>query len=176
MRTTLVVGGSRTGRVVHATTLLQEHDRVTWIRAGADEPTPGAEEPADLPAGWQVVRTHDLTHALITARNPVLIDGVSDWLRGRLDDEDAWADPLAARGLIDGLVDELEVTALGLPYDVVLLTEELDGAGAAPGSPSALAADLLDHVNRRLSAAVAQVHVVIAGRVLDLSEARPLGR
>lgn len=171
MTTTLVVGGSRASRIVHATTLLQEHDRVTWIRAGADDPPAGS-----LPAGWQVVHTSDLTHALIAARNPVLIDSVGDWLRGRLDDQDAWADPLGARGLIDGLVDELEVAALGLPYDVVLITEEVDGAGAAAGSPAAVVADLLDHVNRRLSAAATRVHVVMAGRVLDLSEARPLGR
>lgn len=171
MTTTLVVGGSRDSRTRHACGLLRQHEQVTWVQTRVA----GTQDAPDLPAGWRVLPTGDLTHALIAARNPVLVDCLSDWLGGQLDDRDLWDDPVGARGLVDGLLDELVVAAQGLPYDVVLVSEEVDGRAAAPGSPERLTADLLDHVNRRVSAAVQQVHLILAGRVLDLSGSRPVG-
>lgn len=180
MTTTLVLGGARSGKSRHAGHLLRDEERVTYV---VTRPEPDqAADPAladqvrrareDRPGAWQTVHTHDLTRALLASRHAVLVDSLADWVRAWCDEHQVWDDPLGARGLIDGLVDELCVTSLGLPFPVVLVT--LDPSWSTPsGDPTEqrLFQELVGHVNQRVAARAHHVHVVIAGRVLDLSSA-----
>lgn len=184
MTTTLVLGGARSGKSQHAEDLLRRHEQVTYI---ATRTAPALDEDPYLterikghqsrrPEGWATLETRDLTRALLSARNPVLIDGVSSWIRGQLDDNGLWDDAQGARGLIDGLSDELAVAARALPFEVVIVTQDVGWVSTDLDAQDRLFADLLGQVNVRLSAAATSVHAVIAGRVLDLSKAPLIGR
>lgn len=184
MTTTLVLGGTRSGKSRHAEDLLRRHERVTYV---ATRPDPGEDVDPELssrirmhqerrPVGWRTEETRDLTRALLGSRNPVLIDCVGAWLRGQLDDHDLWEDPAGAKALIDGLADELAVAAQALPFEVVLVSEDASGLTWSDEARARLFAHLLADVNCRLSAAATGVHVVLAGRVLDLSSAPVIGR
>lgn len=184
MTTTLVLGGARSGKSQHAENLLRQHELVTYV---ATQSAPELDEDPDLtarirvhqarrPAGWQTLETRDLTRALLSSRNPVLIDGIAPWLRGQLDDHRLWDDPQGAHGLIDGLSDELAVAARALPFEVVLVTHDVGWLAWGFDAQDRLFADLLGQVNSRLSAAATKVHAVIAGRVLDLSGSPVVGR
>lgn len=179
MTTTLVLGGARSGKSRHAAHLLRDEERLTYV---VTRPEPDqAADPAlaervrrareDRPGAWQTVHTHDLTRALLASRHAVLVDSLPDWVRAQCDEHQLWSDPLGARGLIDGLVDELCVASRGLPFPVVLVT--LDPSWSTPPDDPAerLCQELVGHVNQRVAATVHHVHVVIAGRVLDLSSA-----
>ena len=184
MTTTLVLGGTRSGKSRHAEDLLREHERVTFV---ATRPAPDPDADPELsarvqmhqerrPAGWRTEETRDLTRALLGSRNPVLIDCVGAWLRGQLDDHDLWEDAAGAKALIDGLSDELAVAAQALPFEVVLVSEDAGPLSWSDEPRDRLFASLLADVNCRLSAAANGVHVVMAGRVLDLSSAPVVGR
>lgn len=184
MTTTLVLGGARSGKSQHAEDLLRQHEQVTFIAtqtAPALDEDPGLTErikrhQARRPESWHTLETRDLTRALLSSRNPVLVDGISSWVRGQLDDNRLWDDPLGAHALIDGLSDELAVAARALPFDVVLVTQDVGWLAADLSPQDHLVADLLGQVNVRLSAAATCVHAVIAGRVLDLSGTPLVGR
>lgn len=154
MPTTLVLGGPRSGKSRHAETLLADGQDVLLVRT---------------------VETPDLVRALIAARQPVLVEDLATWLRSLLDSEDLWTDPDRAHAVVDERLDELTVALAALPFDVVVVSPDT----SAPPSPDVpaqdLYVDLLSRVNQRVSAAVPRVHLTVAGRVLDLSAAPPLG-
>lgn len=183
MTTTLVLGGARSGASRHAEDLLRPHDRVTYV---ATQSPPELDDDPDLtarirrherrrPTRWQALETRDLTRALLNARNPVLVDGIGPWVGGQLDDHRLWEDPRGAHALLDGLSDELAVAAQALPFEVVLVSHDVDWLVSDLDARDRLFADLLGQVNYRLSAAATRVHAVIAGRVLDLSDAPVVG-
>lgn len=179
MTTTLVLGGTRSGKSRHAESLLRGHERVTYV---ATRSLPELGEDEDLahrirrhqarrPSGWRTVQSRDLTRCLIGSREPVLVDDIGDWLRGQLTDHRLWDSPDAARERLTTLSEELAVAAQALPYEVVLVTQDA-ALREWPREPrERLYLDLLGQVNHRLSAASTHVHVVVAGRVLDLSGA-----
>lgn len=173
MTTTLVLGGKAPSTSQHAAALLRGQDQVCRVVTGSSAGDDAAT--SDHPESWAVLETRDLTRALLSSRHPVLVDNVPDWLRGQLDDHDAWGDDLSARGLVDGLVDELAVASQALPYEVVIISQDLGWAPPANTDQERLFGELLGHVNERLSAASTRVHAVIAGRVLDLSQAPVVG-
>ncbi len=177
MSSTLVIGTSGTQR--HAESLLARHPRVTALVTSAapdpeGDPTGHRRAEADLarrPDSWQTVHTTDLTHALIMTRQPVLIDSLGDWVVGRLDSLDAWSEPERAIAEIEGTLDELVALWVGLPFDVVAVTSDSD-LGMVPAEPAARTfREVLGHLNARVGAASSHVHLVTAGRVLDLSDA-----
>lgn len=184
MTTTLVLGGARSGKSQHAEDLLRRHEQVTFV---ATQAAPELDEDPDLaarmrlrqdrrPQTWRTLETRDLTRALLSSRNPVLVDGIAPWIRGQLDDHRLWGDAQGAHALIDGLSDELAVAAQALPFEVVLVTHDVGWLAMDLHSQDRLFADLLGQVNVRVSATATAVHAVIAGRVLDLSGAPVVGR
>lgn len=198
MPTTLVLGGPRSGKTRHAVSLLRDRDRVTYVATGDRgllSPTQGGQTPGQqalgaprttrLPASWETVRTGELTRTLLSARQPVLIDSLTGWVRSQLDTQGLWDDPVGARETICSLVAELAVAAAAVPFQVVLVGQDLSTAIAPPLGDQPpqlpdhphhrLLVELNAETNTELSAACRQVHVVIAGRVLDLSNA-PLVR
>lgn len=178
MTTTLVLGTASSGSTAHAQSLLRHHERVTCLTTAQRPSTTVTTEArarlgrsaAARPAGWTTVPTTSLSMALLAARHAVLVASVRDWVWSVVEAEQAWADPRRAADVLAAALDEASVALRALPQDVVLVSEEppchLPGAAEDP-----LLAELLAVANQRLAAACAHVHVVLAGRVLDLSSA-----
>lgn len=184
MTSTLVLGGTRSGKSRHAEFLLRDYDQVTFV---ATRSRPLHEDDPDLtariqrhrvrrPKTWTTVETRDLTRALLGSRHHVLVDSVADWLWGQLEENSLWGQPNQAMERIDGLLDELTVAIRALPYDTVIVTQEPTWTPDSGDARQRLLNELLAHANQRLSATCQRVHVVIVGRVMDLSDAPLVGR
>ncbi|MFX0537318.1 bifunctional adenosylcobinamide kinase/adenosylcobinamide-phosphate guanylyltransferase [Ornithinimicrobium sp. Y1847] len=162
MTTTLVLGNPYSGRSRHAKALLAQHDRVSYVGTGE-------AQDHDLPDTWSVVRSRDLTRALLAARTAIVIDDVPEWLVGTLTEHDLWDDPETAHARLDDYLDELSLAVRAVPYDTVVLTTE-PAWGLGKGPHQRLAEELLARVNQRLSAAADRVHAIVGGRVLDVTK------
>lgn len=176
MTSYLVTGGVRSGKSAHAERLLAGAPAVRYVAAG---PTPSAEDDPDWtarvaahrarrPAHWETAETTDLPAALAAAAGAVLVDCVGTWLTARLD-EDGWErGSEEQRALLDGWLNPVVAALPGVPGDVVLVTNEV-GLGVVPEHRSGrVFRDLLGTANQRLGAACDHVHLVVAGRVLEL--------
>lgn len=177
MTTTLVTGPVRSGKSRHAEDLLARHAEVTYIATG---PPADAGDPewsarvrhhrARRAAGWHTVETLALPAALDGARHPVLVDCLGTWLAG-LVDEVGW-DDLGSASVHVGNARTGLLLALGrVRQPVVLVTNEV-GWSLVPETPSGrFFADELGRLNAAVSSVADRVHLVVAGRVLDLTSA-----
>jgi len=119
----LVLGGARSGKSVTAERLLARRDQVDYVATGA-LPDPGDPEWAARvrlhqqrrPARWATLETRDLESVLAAPdltpqrlATPVLVDCLSTWLAGVMDECGLWsAAPGAEKALagrVDGLLD-----------------------------------------------------------------------
>ena len=188
MSTTLVLGGVRSGKSRHAEHLLAGPDPVTYVATGApvDRPDPAGDPDGDRewadrvaqhrarrPEHWTTVETLDLSAVLVRERGRVLVDCLGEWLTRRAD-EIGWDDPLLADRLEEAFGELLEAWT-GTAAEVVLVSNEV-GWGVVPASASGrLFRDLMGRWNASLAASADRVHVIVAGRVLDLSTAPVVG-
>jgi adenosylcobinamide kinase/adenosylcobinamide-phosphate guanylyltransferase len=182
---TLVIGGARSGKSHVAERLLGGHRAVTYVATG---PAATGDDPewaervrrhrGRRPAHWSTVETTDLAAQLRRATTSVLVDCLGTWLTAVLDEVGAWsADPNDAhpvwRKRFDAVVDDLVETWHAVPVPVVAVTNEV-GGGIVPATASGrLFRDELGRLNTRLSLASERVLLVVAGRVLDLSQPEP---
>lgn len=170
---TLVTGGVRSGRSLHAEELLASRDDVTYVLPGpvhdeAEFAVRLAELRSRRPVTWTTHETGDLTEALWIP-GPVLVDSLDTWLTRLLDDAGLWD---ARVEDVTAYVDEETAAALaaleGTTEDRVLVTSEV-GLGIVPEHRSGrLYRELLGTLNQRFAAACGEVHLVVAGRVLVL--------
>ena len=180
MSTTLVLGGVRSGKSRHAESLLRDRERVTYVATAAahDASDPRwaervARHRARRPPGWRTVETTDLAGVIGAATTPLLIDCLGVWL-ARTADLIGWdRDDLSMR-----LAEETEVLlgAWGsVSVEVVAVSNEV-GLGVVPPMPSGqVFRDELGSLNARLAAVSDRVHLVVAGRVIDLGDAPVVG-
>jgi adenosylcobinamide kinase/adenosylcobinamide-phosphate guanylyltransferase len=177
MTTTLVTGPVRSGKSRHAEDLLAHHAEVLYVATGPLADTADPEWSARVhhhrarrAAGWRTVETLGLPAALDGAGCPVLVDCLGTWLAG-LVDEAGWEDLGSASAHVANARAEL-LAALGrVRQPVVLVTNEV-GWSLVPETPSGrFFADELGRLNAAVSAAADRVHLVVAGRVLDLTSA-----
>ena len=107
--------------------------------------------------------------ALGEAEGPVLVDCLGTWLTALIDTAGLWEAPVdGVEALVSARTTELCAALAECPHDVVLVTNEV-GLGVVPEYRSGrLFRDLLGVVNLRVAAAVDEVHLVVAGRVLTL--------
>ncbi|GGK69151.1 bifunctional adenosylcobinamide kinase/adenosylcobinamide-phosphate guanylyltransferase [Ornithinimicrobium pekingense] len=180
MTATLVLGGPCSGKSRHAAALLARHPRVTVVStrpAPAQEHDDGApaRSPEQHPAEWRTLETLDLTQALLASRHPVLIDDLSGWLQGLLDEDALADDPQRARAFVEDRLDELSVALRAMPFEVVTVSQDTSWVQVPQDPRERLTLELISHVNQRVSAACPHVYAVIGGRVLDLSRAPLLG-
>ncbi|RZQ59449.1 adenosylcobinamide kinase/adenosylcobinamide phosphate guanyltransferase [Amycolatopsis suaedae] len=168
---TLVIGGVRSGKSRHAERLLSRHHQVTYLAAGHQDPARLAALRSRLPAGWLVRElgdTSDLAAALHTATGPVLIECLGTWL-GRVLDE------VGARRAAEGWEYRLDERLLEFlqawsqtRHPAVAVTNDV-GSGMEPESATArLFRDVLGTLNTQVSAHADAVHLMVAGRVLEL--------
>jgi len=110
-----VLGGARSGKSSYAEQLFAGEKAVDYVACG---PVPDGSDPewtdrvalhrVRRPAAWRTVETLDLAGVLGRSGPPVLIDCLTTWLAGVMDDYGVWSeapgadDRLAAA--VDGLV------------------------------------------------------------------------
>jgi|SRR5580693_8925955 adenosylcobinamide kinase/adenosylcobinamide-phosphate guanylyltransferase len=173
----LVLGGARSGKSVTAERMLAAWDQVDYVATG------GRLDPADpewaerirahqqrRPAHWVTLETLDLARVLagpqLTAGDratPVLVDCLSTWLAGVMEECGLWAGrPGAGQDLatrVDGLLAAWRAT--GRP--VVAVSNEV-GSGVVPGTVSGRRyRDELGVLNTRIAADCEQVWLCTAG-------------
>ncbi|WP_300399828.1 bifunctional adenosylcobinamide kinase/adenosylcobinamide-phosphate guanylyltransferase [Nocardioides sp.] len=166
----LVTGGVRSGKSRHAESLLDDVVRVRYVAPGpvlddADWRARVAAHRLRRPSTWDTHESGDLATALGTT-DPVLVDCLGTWVTRFVDDAHLWDAPIEE---ITGRVDEaVHVAVQAMGERVVLVTNEV-GLGVVPAHRSGrVFRDLLGSVNQRFGAAVDEVHLVVAGRVLRL--------
>ena len=175
--TTLVTGPVRSGKSRHAEQLLRGERRVTYVATGRPADVSDPEwarrvhaHRAQRPHDWSTVETIELADVIESAHGPLLIDCLGTWLAAVVD-EVGWDDAdhaiEAVRSRSARLVDSL----CGASDPVVVVTNEV-GWSLVPTTPSGrLFQDELGRINASVAAVAGRVHLVVAGRVVDLSAA-----
>ena len=171
----LVLGGARSGKSATAERMLAGRHHVDYVATGA---VPDDTDPAwaarvnahrqRRPADWTTLETRNLVPILAPACPerivaPVLVECLSTWLAGVMDDIGLWegrdgADrKLASR--IDGLADAWRTTR----RHVVAVSNEV-GSGVVPATASGIRyRDELGVLNARIAAECEQVWYCVAG-------------
>ncbi len=181
MSVTLVTGGVRSGKSRHAETLLAGQERVTYL--ATNRPVDGQDpEWADRvgrhrarrPPTWTTVETLDVVRVLAQGNGPVLLECLGTWLTGLVDEASAWDDLHRARATgqlnRDALVAVLGTTS----RDVVVVTNEVGWSLVPTTASGRFFQDELGTLNAAVAGVAHRVHLVVAGRVLDLgSSASP---
>lgn len=173
----LVLGGARSGKSVTAERMLAARDRVDYVATG------GRPDPADpewagrvrthqqrRPAHWVTLETLDLAQVLagpqLTARDratPVLVDCLSTWLAGVMDECGLWSAAPGADKELAGRVDGL-LGAWGASRRTVVAVSNEVGSGVIPGTASGVRyRDELGLLNTRVAAQCQQVWLCTAG-------------
>ncbi|HEY5247820.1 MAG TPA: bifunctional adenosylcobinamide kinase/adenosylcobinamide-phosphate guanylyltransferase [Dermatophilaceae bacterium] len=177
MSVTLVLGGARSGKSRYAESLLRSHPEVIYVAPG---PLPDSSDPewaerisrhqARRPPHWTTVETTDLVTVIEAAERPVLIDCLSTWLTRLVDDIDAWQDPGRASSHLERETTRLLEALSSATAEIVLVSNEV-GLSVVPGTESGrMFRDDLGRLNAAVSGASDHVALVVAGRVLDLSD------
>jgi adenosylcobinamide kinase/adenosylcobinamide-phosphate guanylyltransferase len=176
MSVSLVTGPVRSGKSRHAEHLLVHHAQVRYVATG---PAPGTDDQwrhrleqhrRRRPAGWTTVESLEVATEVRTAEVPVLVDCLGTWLTGLVDRigwEDlraAAAEARAAREVLLGALDETQVP-------VVVVTNEVGWSLVPTTASGRFFQDELGRLNAAVARRADRVHLVVAGRVLDLSSA-----
>lgn len=178
MTTTLVLGGTRSGKAQYARRFLPADGAVTVMNAGGEAARSGRaaqihgpREQVRVSDSWNVTDSLDVTRAILRTRNPVLIDCLGTWVVGLLDEWQTWDDPQQSLERIEQAAHELAALWSDAPYDAVAVSHEVGLSPLSPDPQARVYQECLGRVNTIISQASRRTHVVIAGRVLDLSDA-----
>ena len=177
----LVLGGARSGKSVTAERMLTGRDRakdgvkdgVEYVACGMapDDADPAWAERVRLhrerrPAHWTTLETLDLEGVLADAgrrRGPVLVDCLSTWLAGVMDECGLWAGTAGADKELAARVDAL-LHAWGSTRRVVVAVSNEVGSGVVPATASGVRfRDELGRLNARVAAECEQVWLCTAG-------------
>jgi adenosylcobinamide kinase/adenosylcobinamide-phosphate guanylyltransferase len=168
----LVLGGARSGKSVTAERMLAERDRVEYVACGlpADDSDPSWAERVRLhrerrPARWTTLETLDLERVLGADRAaaPVLMDCLSTWLAGVMDECGLWTGQASADKELATRVDGLVHAWRSTRRVVVAVSNEV-GLGVVPATASGVRfRDELGRLNARVAADCEQVWLCTAG-------------
>jgi adenosylcobinamide kinase / adenosylcobinamide-phosphate guanylyltransferase len=176
-RRTLIVGGARSGKSTTAERLLAAEPKVLYLATGPAANT-SDEAWADRvrrhreqrPATWTTVETSDAATVLRTHSGPVLFDCVGTWLAAAMDDVGAWDDRKGWESELQLRIDELTAAWRAVTGPVVAVSNEV-GSGVVPATRSGgLYRDWLGRLNQRLAGESERVLLIVAGRIVDLSD------
>jgi adenosylcobinamide kinase / adenosylcobinamide-phosphate guanylyltransferase len=163
----LVLGGSRSGKSVHAESLVADRDDVVYLAASAAAPG-DAEWAARVeahrarrPAAWTTLETTAPSDLL--RGGTVLVDSITTWVAALMDETGVWRDEPGAAERLAGRCDALVNAWAMTPADVVAVSDEV-GLGVVPETRSGrLFRDTLGAVNQRLAGTADEVWFVVAG-------------
>ena len=180
MSVTLVTGPVRSGKSRHAEHLLGSHPEVTYVATGRSARETDAADAewarrvrlhrARRPDGWLTLETQEVAAAISGATTPVLVDCLGTWLTAVVDAV-GWDDLGSAERLLTIRVASLTAALLDARMPVVLVSNEVGWSLVPTTSSGRFFQDQLGLLNAAVSAVAHQVHLVVAGRVLDLSSA-----
>ena len=178
-RRVLVLGGARSGKSTYAENLARRWSTsVTYVatsRTRSDDPEWDervAAHRARRPAHWSTVETRDLSSVINAAQtaDTVLVDCMTLWLTGAMDDVDAWS-----RADVSAVTDEvmhevaLVTESLSLSAANVVIVSNEVGWGVVPASASGrLFRDLSGRMNTTLAEVCDDAVLIVAGRALPL--------
>jgi adenosylcobinamide kinase/adenosylcobinamide-phosphate guanylyltransferase len=173
----LILGGARSGKSVTAERLLAGRDQVDYVATGASPDPSDPEWAARVrlhqqrrPAHWATLETRDLDQVLagpdLTGQQlatPVLVDCLSTWLAGVMDECGLWSGAPGADKALAGQVDGLLGAWRAARRTVVAVSNEV-GSGVVPGTASGVRyRDELGMLNTRVAAECQQVWLCTAG-------------
>jgi adenosylcobinamide kinase / adenosylcobinamide-phosphate guanylyltransferase len=171
-RRVLVLGGARSGKSVTAERMLAGRDRVDYVACGpaADDTDPSWAQRLDRhrarrPAHWTTLETLDVASVLGADRPgvPVLVDCLSTWLAGVMDECGLWAGAPGADKEVAARADALLEAWRSTRRRVVAVSNEV-GSGVVPGTASGVRyRDELGALNARVAAESEQVWLCVAG-------------
>ena len=175
---TLITGGVRSGKSRHAEAIAAQAAGPVRYVAPGHPPGDDAEWAARIaahrarrPAHWETVETIDVAGILdaATAGEVLLVDCLTTWLARHLDEAGAWTEVDGWTERIDRESDRLVDAWRTATATVVGVTNEI-GLGVVPATASGrMFRDRLGTLNQRIAAASDRLHLVVVGRVLDLS-------
>ncbi|GAA5029175.1 bifunctional adenosylcobinamide kinase/adenosylcobinamide-phosphate guanylyltransferase [Terrabacter aeriphilus] len=179
--TTLVTGPVRSGKSRHAEGLvgrLATHPGgATYVATGrrADPSDPEwsrrvAEHRARRRGSWRTLETTDVVEALAAATGPVLVDCLGTWLTAVVDGA-GWDDLVGAAETVRREGDRLVAALCETTVPVVVVTNEVGWSLVPTTASGRLFQDELGRLNALVAAVAAHVHLVVAGRVVDLTHA-----
>ncbi|MCU1535670.1 MAG: adenosylcobinamide kinase [Humibacillus sp.] len=201
MSLTLVTGPVRSGKSRHAEGLLADRSDVLYLatgpRTGGDHTDRGADtdqldrdldegsgdaewaarvrlHQARRPASWRTVETSAVEEAMAAAGGPVLLDCLGTWLTAVVDAV-GWHDLDAARTAVRGRTDTLLAALATTTAEVVVVTNEVGWSLVPTTASGRFFQDELGRLNALVAVAADRVHLVVVGRVLDLSDAPVVG-
>ena len=171
----LVLGGARSGKSGTAERMLARRERVDYVACGpiVDGTDPSWAERVRLhqqrrPARWTTLETLDLAGVLAAAAPaphavPVLVDCLSTWLAGVMDDCGLWTGAAGADKEVASRVDALLDAWRATRRQVVAVSNEV-GSGVVPATVSGgRFRDELGTLNARIAAECEQVWLCVAG-------------
>lgn len=167
--TSLVLGGTRSGKSTFAESLLAEASQVTYVATAEEHPDDPewvervALHRARRPAHWTTRETMDLAAELRRDDPaPMLIDCLGVWLT-RLLDDGCWDRDPTALARCQQRVDDFLAALTATRRAVVLVSNEV-GLSVVPATSSGrLFADQLGRLNMRVATAVERVWLCVAG-------------
>ena len=171
----LVLGGARSGKSVTAERMLAAREQVDYVACGptVDGADPSWSERVRVhqerrPAHWTTLETLDVAGVLAEmppARQavPVLVDCLSTWLAGVMDDCGLWAGAAGADKELASHVGALLDAWRSTRRQVVAVSNEV-GSGVVPATVSGgRFRDELGTLNARVAAECEQVWLCVAG-------------
>lgn len=165
-----MLGGARSGKSSYAEGLLARERVVDYVACGA---VPGADDPewaervalhrARRPSSWRTIETLDLPGVLGRPGPPVLVDCLTTWLAGVMDESGAWAEAPGADARLAAAVDDLLAAWTSTRRRVVAVSNEV-GSGIVPATPAGRRfRDELGVLNARVATSSPRVWLVTAG-------------
>ncbi len=174
----LVLGGARSGKSVTAERLLAARDQVDYVATGPlpDDADPGWADRVRLhrqrrPAHWTTLETLEVEGVLAGRPGlaadllavPVLVDCLSTWLAGVMQESGLWEDAPGADKQLAERVDGLLGAWRSTRRHVIAVSNEV-GSGVVPATASgARFRDELGVLNTRIAAECEQVWLCTAG-------------
>jgi adenosylcobinamide kinase/adenosylcobinamide-phosphate guanylyltransferase len=169
----LVLGGTRSGKSVTAERMLSGRTRVDYVACGmsVDDADPSWAERVRRhqerrPAHWTTLETLDLEDVLGSADGaavPLLVDCLSTWLAGVMDECGLWTGAAGADKELADRVDGLLHAWRSTRRVVVAVSNEV-GSGVVPATASGVRyRDELGRLNALIAAECEQVWLCTAG-------------
>ncbi|MDQ6777327.1 MAG: bifunctional adenosylcobinamide kinase/adenosylcobinamide-phosphate guanylyltransferase, partial [Actinomycetota bacterium] len=164
---TLVIGGTRSGKSLHAERLAHATGLPVRYVATADASDPSmaarvTAHAARRPAGWTTAQADDDLVGALAGEGVSLVDGLGVWIAGVLYRARAGAEHV--RRQVEGLIE-----AAG--HSELIVVAEEAGQGVLPADAESRAwLDLLGDCVQQLSTAAERVDFVVAGRAIALGD------
>jgi adenosylcobinamide kinase/adenosylcobinamide-phosphate guanylyltransferase len=171
----LVLGGARSGKSVTAERMLAAREHVDYVATGAVPDDADPEWAARVnahrrrrPPHWTTLETRDLEPVLASSSaerlaTPVLVDCLSTWLAGVMDETGLWEERATAATELTSRVDGLLGAWRSTRRHVVAVSNEV-GLGVVPATASGVRyRDELGILNAGVAAECEQVWFCVAG-------------